>query len=37
MESEYFAKQIIYSEFPDHVLQNDVLFVRILRMIFFNT
>ena len=29
---KYFAKQIIYLESPDHVLQNDIWYVHILRV-----
>ena len=28
----YFAKQAIYSDTPDHVLQNDIQHVQILRV-----
>ena len=29
---KYFAKQIIYLEFPDHQLQNDIWYVCVLRV-----
>ena len=29
---EFFAKQIIYLESPDHPLQNDIWYVRVLRV-----
>ena len=29
---KYFATQIIYLESPDHPLQNDILYVRVLRV-----
>ena len=32
VKSEFFAKQIIYLESPDHPLQNDIWYVRVLRV-----
>ena len=34
---EFFAKQIIYLESPDHPLQNDIWYICVLRVKFFQT